>query len=274
MQILGKLVVGGLCVYLGYCGLLFLIQRQMIFPRGLVGEPLGPPKTSVNFEEIWIETERSKVESWYFPPDPGHRSGPAPVILFAHGNAELIDDQPGDMTPFNRLGMGVLLVEYPGYGRSRGTPSQASITEVFVAAHDMLAQRKDVDGSRIILMGRSVGGGAVCALAARRPSAALILISSFTSVRSFTRRYLVPGFMVRDPFDNLSIVGAYGGPVLVLHGRQDDTIPYEHGVALSEAAARGRLIAYDCGHGDCPPSREVFLKDVTAFLLKEGVLVD
>ena len=166
--------------------------------------------------------------------------------------------------------MGVLLVEYPGYGRSRGTPSQRSITEAFVVAYDMLVHRKDVDGSRIILMGRSVGGGAVCALAARRPSAALVLISTFTSLRSFAGRYLVPGALVRDPFDNLSVVAAYGGPVLVVHGRQDDTIPHEHGVALWKAAARGRFTEHDCGHGDCPPLWE----DVLPFLSKEGIWGD
>jgi len=94
-------------------------------------------------------------------------------MIVGHGNAELIDFCQIDFEPFTYLGLGVLLVEYPGYGRSEGTPSQKSITETFVKAYDTIAARKDVDTEKIILFGRSVGGSAVCALSLERPSAAL-----------------------------------------------------------------------------------------------------
>ena len=259
----------GLC-YLAYCGLLFLMQRQMMFPRSLIEVPSKGPDIS-GLERIWIQASFGKVETWYLPPAEKQVSGPAPAVMFAHGNGELIDFWPEELKMFNRLGVGVLLVEYPGYGRSQGSPSQASIEETFVGAYDMLVARKDVDPSRIILFGRSLGGGAACVLAARRPSAALILMSTFTSARSFAAKYLAPGFLMRDPFDNLGVVRSYPGPVLVMHGTFDEVVPYQHGVFLCQAAKRGKMITYTSGHNDCPPHWDVFWRDVEFFLHESGI---
>ena len=173
---------------------------------------------------------------------------------------------------FSRMGISLLLVEYPGYGRSEGSPSQDSITETFVSAYDVLSSRKDVDASRIIFMGRSLGGGALCALAQKRPSAALILMSSFTSVRSFAIRYLAPSFLVRDPFDNLAVVKNYANPVMIIHGKRDAIIPFGHGQKLHQAAKQSVLIVYEAGHNDCPPNWDIFWKDVEGFLRQHGII--
>ena len=258
--------------YLAYCCLLFLLQRRIIFPRHVVGTPAAPVMTLPGLEEMWLQTSDGKVESWFLPAAglaPGQR---APAVIFAHGNAELIDFWPLELRRFSSLGVGLLLVEYPGYGRSEGTPSQRSITDAFLAAYDAMVERKDVDPSRILLFGRSLGGAAVCALAARRPSAGLVLMSSFTSIRSFAGRFLIPDLLVRDRFDNLSVVRAYPNPVLVIHGRHDSIIPYSHGKRLYGAARSGDMVTYDCGHNDCPPKWDAFWKDVEAFLDRAGIV--
>lgn len=264
-----KIILWVVSFYLIYCAFIFLIQRWILFPRYLVGTHSECENMPV-FEKIWIETRFGEIESWFLSPDSIHQ--PAPAVIFAHGNGEIIDYWPYELQKFNRLGMGVLMVEYPGYGRSKGRPSQKSITEAFICAYDILIQRKDVDSSRIVLFGNSLGGGAVCALAAQRPSSALILMSSFISVQSFSKKYLVPGFFVRDPFDNLAVVRAYGGSTLIIHGRFDKTIPYEHGIALYKAAGHGSMITYACGHNDCPADWEVFWRDVESFLRKAGII--
>jgi fermentation-respiration switch protein FrsA (DUF1100 family) len=266
------IVSGVFIIYMIYCCLLFFAQRSMLFPGAQVPAPPGGNGNVFGLEKLWLQVGSGRVEAWFLRPDPEYGGKPAPVIVFAHGNAELIDDWPDQLSALTRLGLGVFLVEYPGYGRSEGSPSEASIAETLTVAHDYLSARGDVDASRIVLMGRSLGGGAVCTLAARRPSAALILMSTFTSVRSFASSYRAPAFLVRDPFDNLAVVRAYDGPVLVVHGKNDEVIPYEHGMALSRAAKRGAMISYRCSHNDCPPNWEAFIGEVEAFLRKCGVL--
>lgn len=274
MHILVHIALGFLILYLTYCSLLFLFQRHILFPRGQIEAPSPMANNISGLEKIWLDTNEGKVEAWFFPPAPDHVTEPAPAAIFAHGNAELIDFWPEEFKKFALLGIGVLLVEYPGYGRSEGSPSQRSIVETFVAAYDALIARKDVDPSRIVLFGRSLGGGAVCALAARRPSAALILLSTFTSVRSCASRFLIPGFLVLDPFDNLAVVGSYSGPVLIIHGRDDNLIPYKHGVALYRAGRRAKMLTYDCRHNDCPPSWDTFWRDVESFLVDAEIIVE
>jgi dienelactone hydrolase len=139
-----------------------------------------------------------------------------------------------------------------------GSPSEEAITSDFVAFYDDLIQRPEIDPARIVFHGRSLGGGVVCSLARQRPCAAMILESTFTSVRDMARKYLVPGFFVLDPFDKprgrADVQGATPHP----HGRQDPLIPFKHAERLLEAAgSRAKLIAYDAGHNDFPPNPTV-----------------
>jgi pimeloyl-ACP methyl ester carboxylesterase len=267
-----KIAVTLLLGYAAYCGLLFLLQRQVLFPRYLIPSPGAQDTVRMGVEVLWVDTPFGEVEAWYRPPAAGAAAGPAPAVIFAHGNGELIDFWPPVLERFARLGVGLLLVEYPGYGRSAGSPSQAAIGETFTRAYDRLIARPDVDPERIVLFGRSLGGGAVCELSLTRPARALILMSSFTSVRAFAIRYLAPAFLIRDPMDNLAAVRRFEGPVLVIHGRSDEVIPFAHGKALAAAAHDGKMIAYDAGHNDCPPDWEVFWRDVELFLHDAGVL--
>lgn len=266
-----KFAAGALLFYLGYCALLFLLQRHILFPRYQIPAPVEMAQHFPGFEKIWLDTEFGKIETWFLPPV-SSPSGMAPAVIFAHGNAELIDFWPQALKKFTEMGVGLLLVEYPGYGRSGGSPSQDSITHTFVAAYDALVSKKSVDPSRIVFFGRSVGGGAICTLAAQRPSAALILMSTFTSARSFASKFLVPPFLVRDPFDNLAVVKAYNKPILTIHGKYDRIIPYSHALKLQRAAPNSKLIAYDADHNDCPPDWRIFWQDIELFLIDSGII--
>ena len=150
-------------------------------------------------------------------------------------------------------------MEYPGYGRSEGKPSQKNITETFNHAYNILIERKDVDPAKIILFGRSLGGGGVCTLAAERPSAALILMSAFTSARSFAKRYFAPGFLVRDPFDNLAVVRNYKDRFLLSMASSTRSFPIPMAWRFT-SAPHATMITYESGHNDCPPDWEVVLE--------------
>jgi fermentation-respiration switch protein FrsA (DUF1100 family) len=265
------LVAGGALFYLGWCLLLFFAQRFILFPAAMAGgkEAARPP---AGFAVLHFETPTGTVEGWYLPPPRSSPERPGPVMIFAHGNAETIDTAAADMAGAAALGLGLLAVEYPGYGRSGGRPSQAGITAAMLAAYDALTARPEVDARRIVACGRSLGGAAACVLAQKRPIAALILVSTFTRVADFTRRYLLPSFLVRDPFDNLGAVSRFKGPLLVVHGRNDAMIPFDHARRLHRAAPGSRLVAYPCDHNDCPPDWAVFWQDLKAFLAGAGVI--
>ena len=257
-------------VYMAYCALLFFVQRQVIFPRYMIPTPAAADLKALGIERLWLEASFGKVEAWYLPPAAADK--PAPAVIFGHGNGELIDYWPNELGRFASMGLGLLLVEYPGYGRSAGAPSQESISQTFTLAYDLLAARSDVDPGRIVLFGRSLGGGAVCDLALKRPTAAVILMSTFKSVSAFAIRYLAPAILIRDPFDNLTAVRQYPGPVLVIHGGSDEVVPFSHGQALHAAARNGKIIVYEAGHNDCPPDWAVFWCNVETFLRTAGII--
>lgn len=256
--------------YAGYATLVYLLQRRIIYP-GRTIQVTG--KAPAGIVPIALDSATGPGEAWFMPPVTGKRGERRPLVIFFHGNGEVIDYLPGQVEGFRELGMGVLLVEYPGFGRSSGNPSESGITGTAVAAYDAALQREEVDPERIVLFGRSLGGGAACALAARRPSAALILQSTFTSTRPFARRFFVPGLLVRDLFDNGAVVAAYRQPILLFHGSGDTIIPPEHSRELKRLAPHSRLVEFPCGHNDFPPNWREFYRIIAVFLKDAGVPV-
>lgn len=248
------------------------------------------PASGSGPRRLRIPVDDFEVEAYYLPPERSFRSGGgeesasgdpsgggrgasdeataegAPAILFAHGNAEIARDWTGAYRSFARRGIAVLLVEYPGYGASGGAPGQTSITRTMVAAYDRLAAFEEVDPDRIVGVGRSIGGGAVCRLAGRRRLAGIVLQSTFTSARAFAWKMLVPPFLVRDPFDNRTALRAFDGPVLIVHGERDRLVPFAHAERLLEAASDAHLVRWSCGHNDCPPAWEPWVERVTTFV--------
>lgn len=267
MRSLVTLLAIAFAVLLLLGGAVWALQRSMLFP-GPAGPPREPARIDPAIERLWLDTTEGRVESWLLPPL-ASRDGKAPLLLFAHGNGERIDDWVEAFEVARRWGLAVLLVEYPGYGRSEGTPREASLAETMRAAWDTATARPDVDAERVVGWGRSLGGGAVGLLSRERPLCAVVLESSFTSVRALARGMHVPGFLVRDPFDTAEALAAYPGPVLVVHGRDDALVPVVHGRALA-GAARGpsELVVLDCGHNDCPRPWDALRR----FLERNGVL--
>jgi len=251
---------------------LTLLQRRIVFPRHLV-TPLPRAGADVpGLEKLWLDTDAGRVEAWYLPAHGASPTAPAPLVVFAHGNAELIDYWPETLEPYRRLGVSLLLPEYRGYGRSAGSPSEEAIVHDFEKFVTMLVRRPEVDAGRLIYHGRSLGGGVVCALAARRTPAALILQSTFTSLRAMAARFMLPGFLVADPFDNLSVVSRLDVPLLIVHGRQDDLIPFSHAEQLARAGRRVRFLPLDGDHNSCPPDWGEFFSHLAEWLRTEGLL--
>lgn len=247
---------------------MFALQRTLIFGgkrRGPI--PATPAAAFERAERIALKTPSGLVDALYLAP----RTAPAgarkaPAILFAHGNAELIEQFPDWFEAVLPPEVAVLLVEYPGYGWSEGEPTARSVRAALEVAHDWLSARPEVDAARIIGYGRSLGGAAICSLIGHRPLAALILSSTFTSLRPFALRMLAPPALLLDTFDNVAALERFEGPILVVHGSSDELIPHGQGQQLAAASKRAKLVTYRAGHNDCPPDAEQFAADLKAFL--------
>jgi uncharacterized protein len=231
--------VAAVCLYLAVA---WFLQRPALFPA---------PPAQAHVSHGAAELIRLDGFHAILLPADARFEGPDPLILFAHGNGELAEYWVGEFGPARSRGAAVLLLEYPGYGGAPGSPSEASIRAAALAAYDWAASDPRVDRNRIIAWGRSLGGGAAAILAAERPVAALILESAFTSVRPLAARYLLPGWLVRDPFDNLRALRDYRGPLLVLHGTADRIVPIAEGRALAAAVPGAEFHEMPCGHNDC-----------------------
>jgi pimeloyl-ACP methyl ester carboxylesterase len=157
-------------------------------------------------------------------------------------------------------------MEYRGYGRSGGTPGQKTIVEDAVAFRELLGDRPEVDVERIAYHGRSIGGGVACALAAQRPPSAMILESTFSSLASMAKRYLLPSPLCRHPFRNDQVLAAFDGPVLLMHGTNDFIIPHHHSEKLHGLCADSTLLLLPGGHNDFPSDPRAYVEAIQGLL--------
>ena len=251
-----------IAAYLVYAVALFAWQRDLVFPGANLGAPSAEPPGDT--EVTRIAALDAEVDAWLLLPRGAME--PSAAIVFVHGNGELIDDFATLAFPARELGYAVLLVEYPGYGRSTGETTRETLMATHEAAYDWLIERDDIDADRVAFFGRSMGGAIACDLASRRPSSHLIVMSTFTHLSWFAADLWLPPFLVRDRFACIDVLGTYERPVMVFHGRRDEMIPFEHGERLSEAAHDATFLSMNCAHNDCPPDRREMWRTVDAFL--------
>ena len=111
-----------------------------------------------------------------------------------------------------------------------------------------------MDPERVVVWGRSIGGGVASDLAVSRPVKALILQSTFSSMATLARRsFGAPGFLLRDRYDVARAVAEFEGPVLLMHGARDEVIPYLHAEGIAGVRDGLEVPGLDCGHNDCSP---------------------
>lgn len=253
--------------------LLYLFQTKMIFPADMAPRPpvSQPPRGT---EVLELTTTAGKVEAWFTPPPRSRGERTAPLAVIFHGNAEIVDQQE-DMTAFfGSLGFAVLVPEYPGYGRSAGKPSQTSIRDVCSDFLKRAAEHPDVDPSKVLFFGRSIGGAVaidlagVCEARQLPKPTALITVSTVYSIRRMANHYLAPGLLVKNPYRNDLVLPTLHIPILMFHGTQDDIIPVEDGRNLHALVPGAAWIEFDCDHNDFPGrgNESRFEREIIRFL--------
>jgi fermentation-respiration switch protein FrsA (DUF1100 family) len=229
-----KVVLAIFLLYTVLATMLFLFQSHLLyFPhRTLVSTPemLGLRYTAVTL----VTTDGFRLSAWYIPGAPE-----AAVILFCHGNGGNISYLGGPIRQYHDLGFSTLVFDYRGYGESEGTPDEEGTYRDAQAAWDYLVKERSIPPSRIIVIGRSLGGAVAARLARKQTPAALVLESSFTSVPDIAADvywYFPVRLLSRFRYETSDHVRDARCPVLVVHSPDDEIIPYHHGRTLFDRA--------------------------------------
>ena len=226
--------VMALVALLAFNAWLWLQQSSMIF-FPLRGVDATPARWGMDFEEVALRTaDGIALHGWYLPAADSDR-----VLLFFHGNAGNISHRGDSLAIFHRLGLNVLIIDYRGYGRSEGRPSEAGLQRDAQAAWRFLRAEKGFAAERIVLFGRSLGGAVAAAQAAEVTPGALILESTFSSAKDVAAEHyplLSKLILLRYDFDTAIRVKGIDCPLLVIHSEDDEIIPFHLGERIYTAA--------------------------------------
>ena len=221
-----RLVRVVLCILVGnylalFCYAYFFTEKTIFQP------PVASYKDTEQILKI-PSPDGTRISAVYLP-NPRARY----TLLYSHGNGEDLGQLRPMLLNLQEMGFAVLAYDYHGYGTTPGVPSEANAYGDEELAYDYLVKSKGVPADRIVAIGHSLGCAMAVDLASRRPLGGLILTSAFVSAdRIVTGGSLLPF----DKFQNLSKIGQVHCPVLVMHGKQDRTVPLWHGEALFAAA--------------------------------------
>ena len=223
-----------------YCALalyVFLMQPKLIYYPSVPSRTLEatPAVIGLNYEELTFSTtDGEQLHAWYVP----HPQARA-TLLFAHGNAGNISHRLHSIQLFHELGLNVLIFDYRGYGQSTGKPGENGTYRDAEAAWAYLTKTRGVDPGKIILFGRSLGAAVITDLATRTRSAGVILESAFLSVPDMAATiypWLPVRWLASYRYDNGEKVTRITQPLLIVHSRRDEIIPFEQGERLFQQA--------------------------------------
>lgn len=229
-----KIVLRLLLLLLLVSGVLYLRQPAMLFyPDGNL--LFTPDEWGLAYEELNLKSvDGVRLNGWYLP-----AKAAKGTLLFLHGNAGNMSHRGESLQVFHRLGLNVLIIDYRGYGKSTGDPSEKGFYRDARAAWDYLLTERGQRAEEIVVFGRSLGGAVAAHLAAEVKPAGVIIESSFSSARDVAKElfpllsYLT---LLRYDFDAASALRRVHSPLLVLHSPGDEIIPYRLGEKLYRAA--------------------------------------
>jgi hypothetical protein len=255
VRIVSTILVLLITAYGGASWYLWAKQRELIFlPSRDVHQ--SPADLDLKYEDVWLPVGGGHsvlLHGWWLQSN----NAAAPVFLYLHGNDMNIGSNIEHIARLNRMGFGVLAIDYRGYGRSGGGfPSEAQVYEDADVAWNYLVQERHVDPGRAIIYGHSLGGAIAVELALRHPEAAgLIVESAFTSMSAIAKTvyWMFPtDWLLNQRFDALAKVPNLRVPTLFVHGTADSEVPYTMTEELFKAAGGPKWLTLipDGGHED------------------------
>jgi len=194
-----------------------------------------PAAVGLSYEPVSFDAaDNVTLSGWFIPAEPSRA-----MVLFCHGNAGNISHRLESIGVFHRLGLSTFIFDYRGYGSSDGRISEQGTYRDGEAAWRYLVEKRGMDPAEIIVFGRSLGGAVASWLARDHTPRGLILESVFTSIPDLAGK-LYPFFpvrlMARFDYNTIEHLARVNCPVLIVHSRDDEIIPFSHGRRLFDAA--------------------------------------
>jgi hypothetical protein len=258
--------------YVGLVAMLLFFENKLVYhPCTAATQWLPAPSRDIQDVDLTC-TDGTRVHAWYCPCPSSDEA-----LLYCHGNAGNLSHRGASIVKLRELLMvSVLIVDYPGYGKSDGSPSEQGCYQAVDAAYAWLTDEKKIVPKKILLYGASLGGGVITDLASRKDHRALVLIKTFTSLPDVASELYwwlpVPKHaLMRNRFDSLSKISSCHRPVFIAHGTRDELIPYAHGERLYQAANEPKRFLPITGGGHNDPLPEEFFISLKDFLQKHPV---
>ena len=210
-----------------------------------------PSNWDLSYKDIqFLTPDGQKLHGWFFPV-----SGKSPVLLFCHGNAGNISHRIENIKFLVKRDISVFIFDYRGYGQSSGRPSEKGIYIDGIAAYDYLTEIEKISPDRIVIFGRSIGGAVAIEVALQRKVRCLIIESTFTSTKDMAKT-IFP-FFIFSPFlphhyNNILKIAGVTIPKLIIHGEDDNIVPFSMGNKLFAQATEPKLFLpiHGAGHND------------------------
>lgn len=225
-------------------------RNFIFFPSRLIIQT--PKAVDLNYQDVrFHSSDGIKLNGWWI-----EKEGAEGTLIWFHGNGGNMGDRVDHIKLFyDFLPLHLFMIDYRGYGKSEGTPSEEGTYRDAEAALAFVQSRGQPKSQKLFYYGQSLGSAIAVELAMRKAPDALILESPFTSIRDMARvayPFLPLGFLIRTEYNSLSKIGKISCPVLILHGDRDEIIPWEQGKALFEAANQPKTFTLlpGAGHND------------------------
>jgi fermentation-respiration switch protein FrsA (DUF1100 family) len=252
MNTVWKLLVLAVCIYAAVAALIYFRQSSLIYYPNIAGRDLSatPQHIGLTFEDVELLTEdKVRLHGWFIPSDNARGT-----VLFFHGNAGNISHRLDSIATFNRMRLNVFIFDYRGYGQSEGRVTETGTYRDAKAAWSYLVETRGIGADNIVVFGRSLGASIAAWLASQHTPGVLILESSFSSVPSMAQRlypFLPIKWLASFRYDTRQYVSTIACPLLGVHSKDDEIIPYAEGRVVFDAApANKQFLDIRGGHND------------------------
>ena len=255
-------------VTIAYLVLLIFIY---FYQRNLLYHPLENnyqnDKIQFSYEEIFIKVDdKITLKSWLINKD--FRKFKT-LVLF-HGNAGDLSNRIYKLNELNKLDINILLISWRGFSGNKGSPTEKNLYEDAEAAIKWLNKKK-VENNQIILYGESLGSGVAVEIGKKNNFNGIILESPFTSVENSAKiyyPYLPVKFLLKDRYDSINKIDKIRTPILIMHGKKDDIVPFSMGKELFEKANNPKYSYFTLDDVHMMEFNDQLLKNIKNFIEK------